>query len=185
MGGHSARGPGEGLAFAGAMAEPYLPRGPGDEPPFSAAGSLLALADKLDHVAGAFVAGKAPSGSEDPYGVRRAANGAIRILIERDWALDLRAAAMEVTRPFFAADPELSQAEIMKKLGEFLRSRVDTALEDRGLVYDVREAALEARILFDGVARPGWCDPTDALARARALEAFRGDPRFAPLVILF
>lgn len=185
MGGHYARRAGESEPVAIAISEHYAPRGAGDEPPFSAAGAVLSLADKLDHVAGAFVAGKSPSGSEDPYGVRRAANGAIRILIERGWSLDLRAAAMEMTRPFFAQDPELSQAEIMKKLGEFLRSRVDTALEDRGLAYDVREAALEARILMSGSARPGWCDAADVLARARALEAFRGDPRFEPLVILF
>lgn len=185
MGGHYARRAGEPEPVAVAIAEHYAPRGASDEPPFSAAGAVLSLADKLDHVAGAFVAGKSPSGSEDPYGVRRAANGAIRILIERGWSLDLRAAGMEITRTFFANDPELSQAEIMKKLGEFLRSRVDTALEDRGLAYDVREAALEARILMGGAARPGWCDAADVLARARALEAFRGDPRFAPLVILF
>jgi glycyl-tRNA synthetase beta chain len=73
----------------------------------------------------------------------------------------------------------------MRKLGEFLRSRVEGALEDRGLAHDVREAAMEARIVMDGATRPGWCDPADALARARALAAFRGDPRFAPLVILF
>ena len=185
MGGHYARRAGEPEEVAVAIAEHYLPRGAGDEPPFSVAGALLSLADKLDHVAGAFVAGKSPSGSEDPYGVRRAANGALRILIERGWALDLRATAMEITRPFFAADSDLPQAEIMKKLGEFLRSRVDTALEERGLPYDVREAALEARIVLGGVVRPGWCDAADALARARALEAFRGDPRFAPLVVLF
>jgi glycyl-tRNA synthetase beta chain len=185
MGGHYARRAGESDAVATAISEHYLPRGTGDEPPFSAAGALLALADKLDHVAGAFVAGKAPSGSEDPYGVRRAANGAIRIVLERGWSLDLRAAAMEVTRPYFAADPDLAQAEIMKKLGEFLRSRVDTALADRGLAYDIREAALEARILLSGAARPGWCDAADVLARARALEAFRNDPRFTPLVVLF
>lgn len=185
MGGHYARRAGEPEPVAVAIAEHYAPRGASDEPPFSAAGAVLSLADKLDHVAGAFVAGKSPSGSEDPYGVRRAANGAIRILIERGWSLDLRAAGMEITRTFFANDPELSQAEIMKKLGEFLRSRVDTALEDRGLAYDVRDAALEARILMGGATRPGWCDAADVLARARALEAFRGDPRFAPLVILF
>jgi len=185
MGGHYARRANESEAVAQAIAEHYRPRGAGDEPPFSAAGAVLALADKLDHVAGAFVAGKSPSGSEDPYGVRRAANGAIRVLIERGWDLDLRAAAMEVTRPFFAADPDLAQAEIMRKLGEFLRSRVDTALEERGLAHDVREATLEARIRMGTLERPGWCDPADALARARALEAFRDDPRFAPLVILF
>src|SRR5262249_251919 len=132
MGGHYARRAHESDAVADAIAEHYRPRGAGDEPPFSAAGAVLALSDKLDHVAGAFVAGKSPSGSEDPYGVRRAANGAIRVLFEREWPLDLRAAAMEITRPFFAADPELAQAEIMRKLGEFLRSRVDTALEERG-----------------------------------------------------
>src|SRR5439155_16742659 len=59
MGGHYARRAGENDAVAAAIAEHYLPRGAGDEPPFSAAGALLALADKLDHVAGAFVAGKA------------------------------------------------------------------------------------------------------------------------------
>src|SRR5262249_45445855 len=118
-------------------------------------------------------------------GVRRAANGAIRILVERGWGLDLRSAAMEGTRPYFAADPDLAQAEIMRKLGEFLRSPVDTALEERGLAYDGRGATLEARILLAGAARPGWCDAADALARARALEAFRGDPKFGPLVILF
>lgn len=185
MGGHYARRAGEPEAVAVAIAEHYSPRGAGDQPPASAAGALLALADKLDHVAGAFVAGKTPSGSEDPYGVRRAANGALRIVIERGWSLDLRAAGMEMTRPFFAADPELPQAEVMKKLGEFLRSRVDTALDERDLAHDMREAALEARIVMGGVARPGWCDAADALARARALSAFRGDPRFAPLVVLF
>ena len=185
MGGQYARRAGEPEDVAMAIAEHYSPRGAGDEPPFSLAGALLALADKLDHVAGAFVAGKVPSGSEDPYGVRRAANGALRIVIERGWSLDLRAAAMEMTRPYFANDSDLPQAEIMKKLGEFLRSRVDTALDERQLPYDVRDAALEARIVMDGATRPGWCDAADALARARALEAFRGDPRFAPLVILF
>jgi glycyl-tRNA synthetase beta chain len=185
MGGHYARRAGESEAVAAAIAEHYLPRGPGDEPPFSTAGALLALADKLDHVAGAFVADRAPSGSEDPYGVRRAANGALRILLERAWSLDLRAVAMEATRPFYAADPDLPQAKIMRKLGEFLRSRVEGALEDRSLAHDVREAAMEARIVMDGATRPGWCDPADALARARALAAFRGDPRFAPLVILY
>lgn len=184
MGGHYARRAGEPEAVAAAIAEHYRPRGAGDEPPATDAGALLALADKLDHVAGAFVAGKSPSGSEDPYGVRRAANGAIRIVLERGRALDLRAAAMEMTRPFFAADPDLPQAEIMKKLGEFLRTRVDTALEERGVPYDTREAALEARIRMGDATRPGWCDAADALVRGRALEAFRGDPRFAPLVVL-
>jgi glycyl-tRNA synthetase beta chain len=147
---------------------------------------MLALADKLDHVAGAFVAGKAPTGSEDPYGVRRAANGVVRIADEQARALDLRDATMEATRTFFAADPDLPQAEIVKKLGEFWRGRVDVALEERGIAYDLRDATLDAQALTaEGQRRPGWNDPADALRRAQVLAGFRGDQRFEPLVILF
>lgn len=185
MGGHYARKAGEHAAVADAIAEHYRPRGAGDELPATDAGALLSLADKLDHVAGAFVAGKSPTGSEDPYGVRRAGNGVVRVLLDQSRHLDLRAATMEMTRAFYAADPELPQAEIMKKLGEFWRGRVDVALEDRGAAYDTREAALEARIVMGGSARPGWCDPADALVRAKTLGEFRGDQRFEPLVILF
>lgn len=187
MGGHYARRAGEPEAVAAAIAEHYRPRGAGDDLPVTDAGSLLSLADKLDHVAGAFVAGKVPSGSEDPYGVRRAGNGVIRMLIEQDRHLDLRDTTMEMTRAFFAADPDLAQAEIMKKLGEFWRGRVEVALDDREIAYDTRDAALEAATRSDDSprARPGWIDPADALARAKVLAAFRSDQRFEPLVILF
>ena len=187
MGGHYARRAGESAAVADAIAEHYRPRGPADALPASDAGAVLALADKLDHVAGAFVAGKLPSGSEDPYGVRRAGNGVVRILIEQERHLDLRDASMESTRPFFSADRELPQAEIVKKLGDFWRGRVEAALDERGVPYDARDAALAARVPLDGAgkARPGWIDPRDALERARSLAEFRADPRFEPLAILF
>lgn len=187
MGGHYARRAGESEAVAAAIAEHYRPRGGGDDLPVTDAGSLLSLADKLDHVAGAFVGGKVPSGSEDPYGVRRAGNGVIRILIEQNRHLDLRDASMEMTRTLFAADSDLPQAEIMKKLGEFWRGRVEVALDDRDIAYDTRDAALEAAVRPDDAprARPGWIDPADALARAQVLSAFRSDQRFEPLVILF
>jgi glycyl-tRNA synthetase beta chain len=187
IGGYYARHAGEPEAVAAAIAEHYRPRGAGDALPASEAGAVLSLADKLDHVAGAFVAGKVPSGSEDPYGVRRAGNGVVRLLIEQSRHLDLRDATMEMTRAFFAADPELAQAAIMKKLGEFWRGRVEAALEERGLPYDVRESALEAQRICDGAAkpRPGWTDPRDCLERAEVLMGFRNDTRFEPLVVLF
>jgi glycyl-tRNA synthetase beta chain len=185
VGGYYARRAGESEAVGAAIAEHYRPRGPADALPVSAPGLVLALADKLDHVAGAFVAGKVPSGSEDPYGVRRAANGVLRMLLEGGRHLDLRAASMESTQPFFAADPQLPHAEIMKKLGEFWRGRVDSALDEHGIPYDSRDAALEARIDAGGRGQPGWTDPADALERARVLSAFRSDARFEPLVVLF
>ena len=188
MGGHYARRAGESEAVATAIAEHYRPRGAGDAGPASDAGAVLALADKLDHVAGAFVAGKVPSGSEDPYGVRRAGNGAVRILIEQSRHLDLQDATMQATAWFFHANPELAQAEVMKKLREFWRGRVEAALEEGGITYDAREAALEARLPMGdapGRTRPGWIDPCDCLERARTLASFRADQRFEPLVVLF
>jgi len=187
MGAHYARHAGEPDAVTAAIAEHYRPRGPADSLPATEAGALLSLADKLDHVAGAFVAGKVPSGSEDPYGVRRAANGVVRILIAQARHLDLRDATMEMTRAFFATDPELPQAAIVKKLGDFWRGRVEAALEERGVPYDTREAALEAQMPMEdaGRPRPGWIDACDCYERARVLMGFRGDPRFEPLVILF
>ena len=184
MGGHYARRAGEPEGVARAIAEHYRPRGAGDALPASDAGAILSLADKLDHVAGAFVGGKIPSGSEDPYGVRRAANGVVRILIEQQRPLDLRDATMESTRILFAADPELPHAEIVRKLGEFWRGRVAAALDERGVPYDARDAALEARPGGDK-ARPGWIDPSDALRRGESLARFRSDPRFEPLAVLF
>ena len=185
MGGHYARRAGEPDDVAEAIAEHYRPRGAGDPLPVTAAGSVLALADKLDHVAGAFVSGKLPTGSEDPYGVRRAANGVVRILVDQDRRLDLRSATEKATAPFFSADTSLPHAEIMRRLGEFWRGRVDAALEERGVPYDARDAALEARPVAAGRGRPGWIDPADGLARARVLSGFRSDERFEPLVILF
>jgi glycyl-tRNA synthetase beta chain len=187
IGGYYAGRSGEPDEVARAIMFHYHPRFAGDTPPPTEAGVVLAIADKLDHVAGAFVAGKAPSGSEDPYGVRRAGNGVVRLLTEGGRRLDLREATMRSTAPFFAADPELAQAAIVKQLGEFWRGRVEAALEQEGIAYDTREAALEAQLPVEGTGRPrpGWIDPVDGLERARVLSTFRGDRRFAPLVILF
>ncbi|MGH7740642.1 MAG: glycine--tRNA ligase subunit beta [Candidatus Eiseniibacteriota bacterium] len=187
IGAYYAQKSGEPREVCDAIYQHYQPRWAGDTLPKAEAGAMLSLADKLDHVAGAFVAGKIPSGSEDPYGVRRAANGAVRILVEQRRHLDLRDASMESTRPFFAADPNLPHAEIMKKLGEFWRGRVEAALDERGAAFDARDAALEARVRTDASPgpRPGWIDPCDALERAAVLGNFRSDPRFAALAILF
>ena len=187
IGGYYAKSAGEPEGVRWAIYDHYRPRGPSDQLPRTSAAAALALADKLDHVTGAFVADKSPSGSEDPYGVRRAANGVVRILIEQERHLDLRDASMQATAPFFAANPDLPQAEIMRKLGEFWRGRVEAALEERGVPYDAREAALEARLVLDGdgTRRPGWIDPADALERARVLAGLRADRRLEPLAILF
>jgi glycyl-tRNA synthetase beta chain len=186
MGGHYARRAGEPEDVAAAIADHYRPRGPADSLPVSDAGAVLAIADKLDHVAGAFVAGKLPSGSEDPYGVRRAANGVVRVLIESGLHLDLGEATEQALAPFLAANPALAKEELLAKLGAFWRDRVRGAIEERGVRYDACDAALEARLAgATGGERPGWRDPPDSLRRGQVMDAFRGDERFEPLVVLF
>lgn len=90
MGGYYARLDGETEAVASAIEEQYLPKFAGDIVPPSAAGQVLALADKLDTLAGVFALGKKPGGSKDPFGLRRAALGVVRILLECELELDLR-----------------------------------------------------------------------------------------------
>jgi glycyl-tRNA synthetase beta chain len=146
IGGYYAQKGGEPQDVADAIYWHYHPRFAGDLLPQTDAGLVLSIADKLDHVAGSFVAGKAPSGSEDPYGVRRAGNGVVRMLVEQALPLDLRDATIQATAPFFAANADLPQAALMKQLGEFWRGRVEAALDAEGIAYDIRDAALEARV---------------------------------------
>src|SRR6185503_11093512 len=91
MGAYYAARAGEEHAVVVAIRDHVRPKGAGDELPSSVAGAALSVADRADTVAGAFLAGKIPSGSEDPYGVRRAGNGVVRVLLEGKRALDLSA----------------------------------------------------------------------------------------------
>ena len=91
MGRYYALADGEPDAVANAIAEHYLPRFAGDDLPASVAGQILAIAEKLDTLAGVFSVGKKPSGNRDPFGLRRAALGIVRILIERGLDVDLKA----------------------------------------------------------------------------------------------
>jgi len=187
MGGHYARRSGEPEAVASAIAEHYRPRGVTDALPATEAGTILSIADKLDHVSGAFVAGKIPSGSEDPYGVRRSGNGVVRILVELQRHLSLGDASMEATRPLFGVDADLPQAKIMGQLKEFWSDRVWSFVGGGqgggGEAFDpwVVEAAMGARMN----GQPGWADPYDCRIRSRALDGFKGDSRFESLVILY
>jgi glycyl-tRNA synthetase beta chain len=187
IGAYYARRAGEPEQVTSAIAEHYRPRGPADKLPTSQAGAILSIADKLDHVAGAFVSGKIPSGSEDPYGVRRAGNGVLRILLEQERHLNLRSASMEATRPFVVSNPDLSQAAIMDKLREFWSGRVWSRVgggewgQGEAFYPWHVEAAMAARMN----GNPGWADPYDCLIRTRALSAFRSDPRFESLVVLY
>jgi glycyl-tRNA synthetase beta chain len=173
IGAEYARVAGEESAVCAAIADQYLPRGAEDALPATLAGSVLATADKLDHVVGAFVAGKIPSGSEDPFAVRRAANGLLRILVEADRHVSLEALiarAIELFRPYLG---ERDPAAVGAELREFFAQRIDAFLADRGIRYDLADATVHGSM----------DDPADVRRRAEALAEYSASPDFAPLVI--
>ncbi|MGE5174809.1 MAG: glycine--tRNA ligase subunit beta [Hyphomicrobiales bacterium] len=161
---------GEPPAVATAIREHYLPQGPSDPLPASPEGILVSLADRLEAIVGAFRAGLEVSGSQDPYGLRRAGNGIVRILLEKRYRLDVVAKAAWVDGLFekagIARHGEASFAE-------FWAQRLESALADAGVPYDTAAAVL-------GV-RPG--DPLDVLARARAVDEIRKSDDFEALMV--
>jgi glycyl-tRNA synthetase beta chain len=168
MGGIYARLDGEPDPVADAIREHYLPRGP--ILPKSEVGAYLAVLDKVDTLVSALGAGLAVSGSEDPFGLRRAAQGIVAIVLDRHLRLDLRR---------FAQDGLVAQGiqddAVAGSVMDLLRQRLRTILIESGISYDTVDAALEA----------GYDDLEDAADRARALWAFRQRPEFLRLYAAF
>lgn len=175
MGGYYAERHGERPDVVTAIKDHVKPRGAGDTLPASAGGAVLSIADRADSVAGCFLADRIPKGSEDPYGVRRAANGVVRILLEQGRHLDLDLLNAQAIAAYAATKAPADG--VAAKLAEFWRARVETALGERGFAYDEIAAAL-------GGAADGT-DPVDLEARAKALKRWRTNEDFRPLVIGF
>jgi glycyl-tRNA synthetase beta chain len=145
MGRYYALSDGEPQAVADAIGEHYRPRFAGDTLPASIDGQILAVADKLDTLAGVFVIGKTPSGNRDPFGLRRSALGIVRILIECGLDLDLSAlitAAVHAQPPGKADKDELCEA-----LYTFITERLRRYFLDRdnGLAAETFDAVLARR----------------------------------------
>jgi glycyl-tRNA synthetase beta chain len=162
---------GEAREVALAVLEHYLPRGAGDALPGSAAGALVALAERLELLLSIFAKGERPTGSSDPYALRRAGNGLLQILWDRGWRLDLlallqRAAAHWATLfPHFAVDA----AALASELAEFLRQRLGSLLEESGLDGDLVQAVAGPDVPLARVLG----DPEDARRRAALLAELR------------
>ena len=126
-------------AVALAIAEHWLPGGAGDKLPCSNAGRLLALADKLDSLVGLLAVSLAPKSTSDPYGLRRAAIGIVRILVEARISVDLRLAIEKVAR----AQPVDVDQDVQMQVLEFVTGRLDSWLGDKLIVpRDVISAVL-------------------------------------------
>jgi glycyl-tRNA synthetase beta chain len=157
-----------------AIREHYLPRFAGDVIPESIGGAAVSVADRVDNVVGGFGAGKAPTGSEDPYALRRAANGVIRILLERELhisMLELFSLSCGLMKDYLGDRGESVLSDVL----QFWVTRGDAYFGEREVPYDIADAVLS--VSFD--------DPVDSWKRCRALMRFRPDESFPALVIGF
>jgi glycyl-tRNA synthetase beta chain len=145
MGRYYAAADGEPGAVAEAIGEQYLPRFAGDALPETVAGQALAIADKLDTIAGIFAVGKKPSGNRDPFGLRRGALGIVRIIIEQRLDLDFAAliAAAVADQPVRDKDEE----DLSESLYGFITERMRAYYLDRktGLTTEMFAAVMAKR----------------------------------------
>ncbi|MEW5769564.1 MAG: glycine--tRNA ligase subunit beta [Pseudomonadota bacterium] len=144
MGRYLARHDGEHAEVAQALDEVYMPRRAGDALPETRVGQALALAERLDTLVGIFAIGQGPTGAKDPFALRRAALGVLRILIERGLDLDLHALLT------FAADgvqEKVDAKAVVETVFDFMLERLRAYALDRGIRVDVFEAVLATRPL--------------------------------------
>lgn len=172
MGGIYARLEGRREAVWQAVYDQYLPAAADDAIPRGRAGQLAGLADRLDTLLGMFGLGLIPSGSRDPFGLRRAAQGVVRTLLEGGIDLDLRAACELALRHYGETLPAQA-AERIPTLIAFLEERVRYLLGVEGFAYDEIEAGLKA----------GWRSLPDLRRRVAALHASRERPGFVQVVL--
>ena len=131
---------GEKLAVACAIDEQYMPRFAGDELPQSALGFALSVADKIDNIVGTFSRGKIPTGSQDPFALRRQALGLVLMLIENESEL-LLSDLVDEACDLYALD-EAAREKMQTDVADFIRLRLKNVLTERGVRYDVQEAVL-------------------------------------------
>ena len=131
---------GEKPEVARAIDEQYMPRFAGDELPQSDLGFALSVADKVDNIVGTFSQGRIPTGSQDPFALRRQALGLVLMLIERESGL-LLGDLVEEACDLYDLDMALCQ-KMQVYVADFIRLRLKNVLTERGVRYDVQEAVL-------------------------------------------
>ncbi|MDX2162895.1 MAG: glycine--tRNA ligase subunit beta [bacterium] len=189
MGREYARLAGYPAEVADAIYEHWLPRGADDALPATKAGTLLAIADRLDSLVGLFAVGLAPQATADPYGLRRAALGILQIVIAGDLDLDLRQAAQVAAE----TQPVEVNAAVLTQVLDFIAGRLKAWLDEQGYPHDVSAAVLaqlahnparaltHIRQLQAWVRRDDWTPILDGFARCVRItrddqEAYTVDP---------
>jgi glycyl-tRNA synthetase beta chain len=167
------------FAIADAIYDHYRPESTEDSAPRSTEGAVLSIADKADTIAGMFALGLAPSGSKDPFALRRQANGIVKVIAEKNFPLRLNELMRDARAGYAKSAAErkfVGETEFSDSVRVFFRERLEFYLKDvRGYAYDVTKAVLAA----------DSADVVDALARAEAVTKVRGSVDFESISIAF
>jgi glycyl-tRNA synthetase beta chain len=158
-------------AIADAVYDHYKPESVEDAVPRTVEGAVLSIADKADSIAGMFALGLQPTGSKDPFALRRQANGIVKIIAEHKLPIGLAQLFTDARETYhgLAAEKKFSVSDASSAIRAFFRERLEFYLRDAlGFQYDVVNAVLAA----------GSDDVVDAVARAKALQAVRDIPEF-------
>lgn len=176
-GGLLARAQGEDERVALAIYDHHKPRGAGDDSPRTFEGAVVALADKADTLVACFAAGLLPSGSSDPFGLRRAGQGIVKIILDHGFRLNANELLGEAVAILEAQAPSpkvrAAGADLPERAGEFLLERARYLLAE--FAYDELNAVFAADA----------SDFVDARARLQALRQIRSGPHFEPLSAAF
>jgi glycyl-tRNA synthetase beta chain len=166
-------------AIADAIYDQYKPQSMDDRGPRSAEGAVLAIADKADSIAGMFALGLQPTGSKDPFALRRAANGIVKIIAEHKLPLLVAKLFSDSRSEYVGSEAEARFSKDVNfddAIANFMRERLEFYLRDaRGFAYDVVNAVLAA----------GSDDVVDVIARAEAVSEVRGSEDFASISVAF
>ncbi len=166
-------------AIGDAIYDQYKPESMDDRVPRTLEGAVLAIADKADSIAGMFALGLQPTGSKDPFALRRAANGVVKIIAEHKLPLPISKLFSDARIEYIGSEAEGRFAKDVnydEAIANFMRERLEFYLRDaRGFAYDVVNAVLAA----------GSDDVVDAIGRAEAVSKVRGLPDFEPVAAAF
>lgn len=177
VGGLYARAQGEPEEIAWAVYDHYKPLGLDDALPRNLTGCAVSLADKLDSLVACFAVGAIPTGSSDPFALRRAALGVVKIILEKRLPLSISSAISAAAKALKMYAPKIDVTEaVQKQVLDFLLERARFMLtEKRGFAYDEISAAFAA----------GADDLVDAVERVAAVKAIRNTKNFGPLAASF
>lgn len=167
---------GEDKAVAEAVFEHYLPRFAGDILPETKPGQIISIADKMDTLVGCFAVGIQPTGSQDPFALRRQALGICHVIINSDFRLSLSELVKGAYEKYSGRiEAKLTVGETVNEIMEFFRQRIKNILENKGISYDV----------IDAVLASGFDDIIDTVNRAEALTNLRSQEIFGKLLAAY